>query len=76
MRGIEKFRIAMNELIDDVKCGKLTLEQAHKRANQAGKLVPDNYLIETRYFNKLMKETYGNEPEWEKYYSTIVINVR
>ena len=37
MRGIEKFRIAMNELIDDVKCGKLTLEQAHKRANQACK---------------------------------------
>ena len=73
---INKFWKDINNLMIEIEGGTLTFEEAHKKANLIGRRCPANYLVETRGLNKLMKETYGNEPDWEKYYKTIVINVK
>ena len=62
-------------LYDEISQDKLTFAEASERCKKLWDLVPVDVDVNPVRLNILMKEKYGNDPDWNKYSKTYRINV-
>ena len=61
---LEDYFIAQKALIEEIKADKLTCLEAQDRCISLWRLVPPNVILDSFTLNSLMKEKYGNSPDW------------
>jgi len=64
MDELKEFREEYSKLIDEIKNDQLTYEEAQIRCDEMWGLVPAHILVSSRTLHTLMKEKYGDNPNW------------
>jgi hypothetical protein len=67
MDDLKKYKEAESQLMHEIFGLELTYEQALERCKQLWELIPSNIDLNPVALNKLMKETYGNHPDFNKH---------
>lgn len=75
MKNLNKYNKEERILINDLSQNKLTLTEARERCSKLWKLIPVDVDLNPIMLNNLMKEKFGNDPDWNKYCKTFKINV-
>jgi hypothetical protein len=61
---LEDFYAEQKKLIEEIKSDKLSCLEAQSRCKELWKLIPSDLLVNPFRLNDLMKEKYGNSPDW------------
>ena len=62
--NLENYKTERDVLVTEIKSGKLSCLEAQSRCNELWKLIPSNIDLNDVMLNSLMKEKYGNSPDW------------
>jgi len=74
--NLDKYKIEEEILYKEIKEDKLTLTEARERCSKLWELIPTTMDLNPFALNNLMKEKYGNDPEFNKYTQTFTIPIR
>lgn len=72
-KNLDKFDIEERILFKEIEADKLTLTEARERCSKLWELIPTDMDLNPVGLNNLMKEKYGNDPEFHKYSQTFTI---